>query len=478
LAALKITDDGENPRASSSVPSFHMIEKTRIKQLASDFEQRYGTKPATLLWAPGRINIIGEHVDYVSYLPTSSVAFGSRENGMLMLVRPSNNGLVRGASTNTPYEPFTFDLSETPVGGRTKDLQSSWREHIFSSPPREAHWSNYIRGAVAFARFKFGVDIDRGFDFLLDSNLMPGGGASSSSALLILAGAALRMSNGMTIDRRELAKDSSLAEWYLGTRGGALDHMIICLSLPDTAIHLTHADQSVSPVPLSARHYSWVTFFSHPANKGRELMFEYNERAVVSRVIIPAMLAGTDPETVSMQAIEALPAEIGIAEFEKAWPTAFDEAKRLFPDLFRGPRDVRLKIRPRAEHHQGEVIRARGASAFLTLANNNNEVMRRLGILMDESHASLRDLYDVSTDEVEELRDVIRASPAVCGARLMGGGFGGNILALTPTVTVAQLIDRVQRDYYSPRGRDARGERAVMVSTPGPGLSEISLQKT
>jgi galactokinase len=454
-----------------------MIEKARIAQLASDFKQRYGTKPATLLWAPGRINIIGEHVDYVSYLPTSSVAFGSRENGMLMLVRPSNNGLVRGVSTNAAYEPFTFDISETPIGGSTKDIESSWRERICSGPLPEGDWSNYIRGAVAFARFKFGVDINRGFDFLLDSNLMPGGGASSSSALLILAGAALRMSNGMTIDRSELAKDSSLAEWYLGTRGGALDHMIICLSTADSAIHLSYADQSATQLPLSARHFSWVTFFSHPANKGRELMFEYNERAVVSRVIIPAMLADTDPEAVTLQAVEALPAEIGIAELEKAWPTAFDEAMRLFPDLFRTPRDVRLKIRPRAEHHQGEVMRARGAAAFLTLANNS-EVMRRLGILMDESHASLRDLYDVSTDEVEELRDVIRASPGVCGARLMGGGFGGNILALTPTVTVARLIDRVQEDYYSPRGRDARAERAVMVSTPGPGLSEIRLQKT
>jgi galactokinase len=178
-------------------------------------------------------------------------------------------------------------------------------------------------------------------------------------------------------------------------------------------------------------------------------MFEYNERAVVSRVIIPAMLAGTDPEMVSMQAIEALPDEIEIGEFAKAWPTAFEEAKRLFPDLFRARREVRLKIRPRARHHEGEVMRARGASAFLTLANNT-EVMRRLGILMNESHASLRDLYDVSTDEVEELRDVIRASPAVCGARLMGGGFGGNILVLTPTIAVAQLINRVQADYYSP----------------------------
>jgi galactokinase len=455
--------------------SLLMIEKNRIEELAADFEQRYGTAPVLIYSAPARINIIGEHIDYVSYLPTSSLAFGSRENGMLMLVHPSNNGRIRGASTNASYQPFTFDLSESLAAG-TEDIESSWREHIFSRPLPEAHWSNYIRGAAAFARFKFGEDINRGFDFLLDSNLMPGGGASSSSALLILAGAALRMSNGLSIDLRQLAKDSSLAEWYLGTRGGALDHMVICLSTPGQAIHLRHTDESATKVSLSARDFSWVTFFSHPADKGRELMLEYNERAVVSRVIIPGMLAGTRANDLKA-AIQALPAEIRIAQFKRAWPAAFDEGMRLFPDLFRSRRDGRLKIRPRAEHHYGEAMRAEAASLLLTLATGNEE-MSRLGSLIDESHASLRDLYDVSTDEVEQLRDVIRASPGVCGARLMGGGFGGNVLALTRRKEVADLINHVQSGYYSPRGRDAQGERAVMVSTPGAGLSEIRLQKT
>jgi galactokinase len=129
-----------------------MIDQHRIEQLTAAFEQRYGARPSILFRAPARINIIGEHVDYVSYLPTSSLAFGSHENGMVMLVRPSNNGLIRGDSTNSSYQPFTFDLNETAAPQRTEDLDSSWREHIFSHPVPRAHWSNYIRGAAAFVR--------------------------------------------------------------------------------------------------------------------------------------------------------------------------------------------------------------------------------------------------------------------------------------------------------------------------------------
>src|SRR5262249_15622193 len=150
---------------------------------------------------------------------------------------------------------------------------------------------------------------------------------------------------------------------------------------------------------------------SHPANKGRELMLEYNERAVVSRVIIPAMLRGNAPEHLET-AIRALPPEIRIAELEESWPAAFEEGTQLFPDLFRVRRTAPIKIRPRAEHHYDEAKRAEAAAALLTLGNGTQE-MRMLGSLIDQSHDSLRNLYGVSTREVEQLRTAIKASPDV-----------------------------------------------------------------
>lgn len=96
--------------------------------------------------------------------------------------------------------------------------------------------------------------------------------------------------------------------------------------------------------------------------------------------------------------------------------------------------------------------------------------MRAIGQLLNESHESLRDLYEVSTPEVERLREIVLADAMTYGARLMGGGFGGNLLALTDRENASSLIHRVQSKFYRPRERDAVREGSVMVSTPGAGL--------
>ena len=99
--------------------------------------------------------------------------------------------------------------------------------------------------------------------------------------------------------------------------------------------------------------------------------------------------------------------------------------------------------------------------------------MSELGKLSDESHASLRDLYGVSTPEVEELVDIIRSQPQVLGARLMGGGFGGNVITLTTSEHSESLIRHVQQHYYDPRQRDGVRDGSIMISTPGDGLRHI-----
>jgi CTP:molybdopterin cytidylyltransferase MocA len=102
--------------------------------------------------------------------------------------------------------------------------------------------------------------------------------------------------------------------------------------------------------------------------------------------------------------------------------------------------------------------------------------MRSLGALLDQSHASLRDLYQVSTPEVERLVEIIRTSPGVYGAHLMGGGFGGNVLALVAHESVDSLIERVQAQYYEPQDRQGIDEGSVMISTPGEGLALIDVE--
>ena len=476
----------------------------RLNSLCTSFLELYGDGPVRLLRAPARINILGEHVDYVSYVPTCSLPFGSREHDMLMLYGPSFTGQVRGASMHVEYAPFDFSLEAGPATGGGETYETDWLSYVFEGDTPPPHWSNYVKGSAFFARIKFGGRVARGFDFVVDSSIPPKGGASSSSALTVLAGAAIREINDVTFEPGELAVDSSKAEWFIGTRGGSMDHLTICLAARSNAVRISYGEQTACLLPLPPGPLRWVTFFSHPADKGREIMLEYNERAAVSRLLIPAIIEGwaqTDPERHAdwERAVEALrsgaedaagevesllnelPETVTLEEVESDYAAAYAECVKAFPALTEGRRGHPLRVRSYALHHLGETRRVSAAERLLTpsdgapAARGGAEAVSSLGRLLNESHESLRELYGVSTPDVESLLRIIMSDPGVLGARLMGGGFGGNVLALTTEESLPALKARVQSEFYVPRGRDGEREGSVMVSTPGDGLSELSL---
>jgi galactokinase len=447
----------------------------RIEAACERFLHLYGPGEIRMLRAPARINILGEHVDYVSYLPTASLPFGSHEHEMIMLYRPDEAGMLRGASGHARYEPFQlpFDVEfDTRVDANL--LQRDWATLVFNRPAPAPHWSNYVRGAVAFAQWRHPDQITRGLSFLIDSTIPPGGGSSSSSAIVVLAGAAIREVNGIACSAVDLAWESSQAEWYLGTRGGALDHTAICLGRRDHALLMDHHQRTSVPIPVPGDPWRWVTFFSNPADKGREVMLEYNERAAVSRLLIPALL---DRETPAAEQIEHLPETLTLDQFSRRAPDSFADCRTVFPALVRDRSTLPLRIRDRARHHLGEARRVAAAVQLLatqTASTTTDSIMEQLGHLLDQSHQSLRELYEVTNSEVDQLVEAITTEPAlIAGRRLMGGGFGGNILVLCRQEQVDPLIERVQRLFYQPRGRVALAEGSIMISTPGEGLSQI-----
>lgn len=481
----------------------------RLTYMCERFLELYGDGPVNVLRAPARINILGEHVDYVSYLPTSSLPFGSREHDMLMLYRDAATDRVRGASTFEEYSPFVFNLAAGPSLRGSGEAEGDWLSYLYENPAPAPHWGNYVKGAAFFARVKLGQKIRLGFDFVVDSSIPPGGGASSSSALVVLASATICEANHVACAPDELARDAARAEWYVGTRGGALDHTTICLARRQHAVLISYSEETARRVPLLGRRFRWVTFFSRAADKGREVMIEYNERAAVSRLFIPAVIdnwKALQPERhhAWLQAIESfragsvaaldeleallkeLPQTLALTEIERDYPETFAECARSFPALVKERATRPLKVRARALHHLGEVRRVATAALLLdgipqqqngtNVQEQTDFTMRSLGRLLDESHESLRDLYEVSTPEVERLVEIIRSDTEVYGARLMGGGFGGNVLALTSEENVSELIGRVQDSYYAPQNRHGVRERAVMISTPGDGLAPLSTE--
>lgn len=473
----------------------------QLSKLCHLFFDRYGDGPVSLLRAPARMGVLGEHIDYVSYLPTASLTFASRERDAWMLYRKSSKPEVRCLSSSAKFEPSSFSLMNVPRF--TAEVETEWLSFLFAHGTPEPHWHNYINAAVTFARGKYGEQIQNGFDFALDSNIPPGGGASSSSALVVLAGAAIRNVNGISWTPEELARDSALAEWFIGTRGGSMDHITICRGAAANAVLIDYATNETRLAALPDKPFEWITFFTKSADKGREIMIEYNERAAVSRLLIPAIiehwkisdpprhdawvdtrrrLAGGSGETfaAARDLFASLPETISIETVSSDYPDTLLELERAFPALINDTPRWPLKIRSRALHHLGEAERVTRATNTLDsfqheASGDTLAAMQTLGKLLEESHTSLRDLYNVSVPEVEELITIVQENPHVLGARVMGGGFGGNVLALTTRDHSRDLITQVQEQYYSARGRHGVDEGSVIVSTPGGGLSEIDL---
>ena len=483
----------------------------RLTSLCAQFVKLYGDGPVSVLRTPARINILGEHIDYVSYLPTASLPFGSREHDMLMLYRGSETGRVRGASTLKQYPAFSFTLSEGPPFATSGNDVADWSSYLYEQGTPVSHWSNYVKGAAYFARIKCGVKVRRGFDFVVDSSIPAGGGASSSSALVMLAGAAVHDVNELSYEPMEFARDAAKAEWYVGTRGGEMDHITMAFAKRDHAVLISYLEQQARHIALPGRQFRWITFFSQAADKGRAVMIEYNERAAVSRILLPALIEGwktKQPErytkwlsanrslemgaTGALDEIETLlqelPRTLTLTEIELDYPEAFAACARSFPMLVAERAERPLQVRSRALHHIGEVRRVTRVTQVLdnlSRPQSGRDVdqeqeldgaMRLLGTLLDQSHASLRDLYEVSTPHVERLIEIIRTDPEVYGAHLMGGGFGGNVLALITHENVASLIERVQAEYYEPQNRQGVSEGSVMISTPGDGLAPINVE--
>jgi len=473
----------------------------RLTRLLNLFLEHYGDSPVSLLRAPARIGLLGEHIDYVSYLPTASLTFGSRERDAFMLYRKAAEKVVSGVSSSARYEASSFSLN-TRLPQFAGDVKAEWLAFLFANGTPKPHWQNYVEASVTFALGKFGRKSHDGFDFALDSNIPAGGGASSSSALVVLSGAAIRNVNDFRWTPAELASDSAMAEWFIGTRGGSMDHITICLAQPASAVLINYASEQTRNVGLPDEPFQWITFFTKPADKGREVMIEYNERAAVSRLLIPAVIDSWETiapdrhkqwrETFDLLAagsldavssaethLGSLPETISIETIRTNYPAVFAALEQSFPALLAEESRWPLKLRVRALHHLGEVRRVALATQTLESLQNVNDspgifaAMQSIGKLLDESHASLRDLYEVSIPDVDELVEIIRDNADVLGTRLMGGGFGGNVLALTTREHTQSLIQKVQEQYYAPRDRHGVREGSVMVSTPGPGLAQV-----
>jgi galactokinase len=343
-----------------------------IERLQPIFHAEYGRGDAPgIAVAPGRVNLIGEHTDYNDgwVLPMAI----DRRVGVAFA--PRDDGVLRAHSV---------------VFAETRELSVDGL-----APPGGSGWFSYMVG-VAWAMIRSGFEVP-GADLVVDGDVPLGSGLSSSSALVIATMLALCRASGIPWSPIDMAILGQRAERdWVGIKGGVMDQFTATSAVAGHALLLDCRTLSHTPVPIPDEAVVVVMDTGFPRTLAGSA---YNDRSASCRAAVDA-LKTVDPGILALRDIS-----LDFLEVNR---------ERLDETTFRRVRHV-------VEENERPIAMA-GALADGDLVE--------AGHLMDDSHVSLRDLYEVSSFELDLFTELAREHPACWGARLTGAGFGGCAIAL------------------------------------------------
>ena len=368
-----------------------------MKHLEQKFQEVFGVPAEKQFFAPGRVNLIGEHTDYNG----GNVFPCAIDKGTYGLVKKRNDRKFRMYSEN---------FANLGVMEFTLDELTNDKKH---------DWANYPKGVIKMF-LEAGQKIDSGFDILFSGNIPNGAGLSSSASIEMLTAIVLKDLFHLSIDSVEMAQLGKKTEnLFIGVNSGIMDQFAVAMGKKDHAILLDCNTLKYAYVPVVLKDEVIVIANT---NKRRGLAdSKYNER----RAECDEALA----ELQTKLPIKAL-GELSIEQFEAN------------KDLIKSP--VRQK---RAKHAVYENQRTLKAQKELSAGN-----LAEFGKLMNQSHISLRDDYEVTGVELDTLAALAWEQPGVVGSRMTGAGFGGCTVSIVKKDKVDDFIKNVGEAYKNKIG--------------------------
>ena len=371
------------------------------ERLISGFEKYFGSADGTrLFFSPGRVNLIGEHTDYNGgHVFPCALTMGS-----YALVKKREDKAMHFVSLN---------FEKAGVTGAFLDELD---------PAKKYGWAGYLLGVV-WAMQKAGYKIDTGFDLAMWGNIPSGAGLSSSASIEVLMGTVIKEMYGADVSMIDIAKFGQKSEnEFCGMNCGIMDQFAVAMGKKDNAIFLDTADLSFEYAPVVLKDAKVIITNSHV--KHSLVDSAYNDR-----------------RRESSEALADLQKELEINGLGDLTEDEFEAHKNLIGN------PVCVK---RAKHAVYE--NQRTVKAVAALKNNDIE---NFGKLMNASHVSLRDDYEVSCPEVDKLVEIEWKIPGVIGARITGGGFGGCTVAIVKNSSIDEFKETVLSEYKKETGIDA-----------------------
>lgn len=387
-----------------------MLDAAEIERRRVEFAVRFGEgSAADLYFAPGRINLIGDHTDYNGglVLPLAIA------EGTYVLVRP------RDKAPSRIYSAVTAEAAEFDPGEIAK----------------RGDWADYVRGVFSILSLTRGEPLPCDALFFGD---LPLGAGLSSSASLEVATALASTSLGFRLSSEEAAHAAWRAEnEFVGMNCGVMDQYAVALSRDGHLILLDCRTLIYDFVPFDLPETSLL--IGHTGT-GRSLVdSQYNQRRRECE-----------------EALGFMNARVGAkGDLSGFTLEEFEAVAGKLPEV----------PRMRAEHVLRENLRVKEAAACLRAADPEG-----LGRLMNESHASLRDLFQVSSTELDSLQEISLAQPGVWGCRMTGAGFGGCVIALVRDESLADYLATVPDLYRRVSGR----EPLFLAARPSGGASRLA----
>ena len=386
----------------------------KLEQLKEKFSTIFKNESEKVFFAPGRVNLIGEHTDYNG----GNVFPCAITQGTYVLTRKINEKKLKLCSLN--FEKF---------GIIEIDLKN------LNYNPND-NWANYPKG-IFLELEKLRVNFDFGLEILYYGNI-PNGAGLSSSASIELATCVLAQSNyNIKIDMIDLIKLSQKVEnEFIGVNSGIMDQFIIGMGKKDKVLLLDCNTLKYKYVPLELNDYS---IFISNTNKKRALAdSKYNERRGECEKALKDLQAKLDIKSLG---------EINDEEFENNKHLILNEINR-----------------KRAKHAVYENQRTLKAVELL----ENGDIIG-FGKLMNESHVSLRDDYEVTGNELDTLVEISWKQKGVIGSRMTGAGFGGCTVSIVKNEDIDAFIKNVGSEYLEKIGFKAD----FYIASSGKGAGEI-----
>ena len=362
-----------------------------IKHIKRLFLEKFGYEAQDTYFAPGRVNIIGEHTDYNGGLVMPFCI----DKGIYAAIKTRQDKLINIFSENFSIQGMIqVDLAELP-------------EAMLNN------YGDYLVGVIKVL-LKHNYDLHQGLDIAISSTLPVGGGLSSSAALTVLLLKVFSDKLKLNLAQLEIVKLAKAVENnYLGVKCGIMDQFVIVFSKRDKALFLNTKTLDFELIPLNLKEYSFVLINSDTSRKLADS--KYNQR-----------------QTETLQALKILQNFYDIEDLSEITPDFLDEALGKIND------DV---LKKRVRHVVTENERVRKVKDSL-LKNHLHE----LGDILTEAHYSLKDDYEVSSPLIDDLVEIALKSGA-SGSRMIGGGFGGSTLNLVLNANLEGFIKEFQTIY-------------------------------